>query len=236
MNGVWGTPEAVPGLAALNGGLPSAVTAISCSSPGNCGAGGNYTESAGNNDSFVINEVNGTWDTATEVKSAIPSFNGADGDYFASISCPLAGDCVGGGTDQVEHGALAAEVYIITETHGTWGEAIAVPGSTKLNQGDQGSLSQVYCSSTGNCGVAGAYSAQYDFGLEYTQPFVATEAHGKWSKAIGVPGIKIQAVKGPGQVGATNAISCTAPGRCSAGGWISSDGLDHNHAFVDSQP
>jgi hypothetical protein len=236
VNGVWGKPETVPGLAALNVGLAAAVTAISCSAPGDCGAGGNYNETEGNSNSFVINESNGHWGPAAGVTSAIPFFDGPDGDFLASISCPSDGNCVAGGTDQVEHDALAAEVYIVTETHGQWSKAIALPGSTQLNQGDQGSLSQIDCSSAGNCGVAGAYSAEQDFGFQYTQPFVATEAHGKWSKAIGVPGIKVQPVNGTGQVGATNAISCTAPDRCSAGGWISSDGLNHNHAFVDSQP
>jgi hypothetical protein len=110
-----------------------------------------------------------------------------------------------------------------------------LPGSIQLNKGDQGSINQISCSSAGNCGVVGAYSAEYDYGFVFTQPFVANEAHGKWSKAIGVPGIKVQAVNQAGQVGATTAISCTAPDRCSAGGWISSEGLNHDHLFVDSR-
>lgn len=235
VNDVWGTPQAVPGQAALNVGLQAGITAISCSSPGNCGAGGDYVESDGAGDSFVLNETNGTWGTATEVTSAIPSFNGPDGDYFATISCSSPGNCTGGGTDSVEHDALAADVYVVTETNGTWGKGVALPGWTQLNQGDQSSISQISCSSAGNCGVAGAYSAKYDFGFEYTQPFAATEAHGKWNKAIGVPGIKIQALKGSGQLGATNAISCTAPDKCSAGGWISSEGPDNDTAFADSR-
>jgi hypothetical protein len=84
--------------------------------------------------------------------------------------------------------------------------------------------------------MVGGYSAQYDFGFVYTQPYVATEVRGQWSKVIGVPGIKIQAVNGKGQVGATTAISCPAPARCTAGGTISFNGFGKSHAFVDSQP
>jgi hypothetical protein len=235
VNGVWGNPEPVPGLAALNVGLEAGVTAISCPTPGNCGAGGNYVESDGANDSFVINEVKGVWGTATEVTSAIPSFNGPDGDYFASISCPSPGNCLAGGTDQVEHDDLSAEFYIVTETRGNWSQAVELPGSTALNQGDQGSLDQISCSSVGNCGVVGAYSANYDFGFVYTQPFVDSEAHGKWNRTIGMPGVKIQAVNKSGQEGATTAISCTAPNQCSLGGWVSSEGPDNETAFTDSR-
>jgi hypothetical protein len=235
VKGVWGPPEAVPGLAALNVGLQAGITAISCSSPGNCGAGGDYAESQGQINSFVLNETNGTWGPATAVRSAIPSFDGPDGDFFATISCSSPGNCTGGGTDAVENDALAADVYVITETHGTWGKGVALPGWAKLNQGDQSSISQISCSSPGNCGVAGAYSAQYDFGFEYTQPFVANEVNGKWNKAIGVPGIKIQPVKGTGQQGATTTISCTAPNQCTAGGSINSEGPHGDTAFTDTR-
>lgn len=83
--------------------------------------------------------------------------------------------------------------------------------------------------------MVGAYSAEYDFGFVYTQPYVANEAHGRRNKVVGVPGIEIQPVNGNGQVGATTAISCPAPNGCTACGTIF-DCLGHSRAFVDSQP
>jgi hypothetical protein len=229
VHGVWGAPEPVAGLAALNTGAQAGISAISCSSPGNCGTGGTYIEEDGASDSFVVSEINGAWGTATEVKSGIPGFNADDGDYFSSISCPSAGNCTAGGTDNVEHDALASAIYVVSEVHGKWGKAISLPGTSQLNQGDQGQFNQVSCSSPGNCGVAGVYSATYDYGFIYTQPFVATEVHGTWIKAVSVPGIKVENIN-VGQEASTTAISCTAPGRCSAGGWNGRNG------FVDSQP
>ena len=44
-----------------------AVTSISCSSPGNCGAGGYYGAFQGAQQAFVVSETKGTWGTAQEV-------------------------------------------------------------------------------------------------------------------------------------------------------------------------
>ena len=58
---VWGAAEEVPGTAALNRGGAAEIGSVSCSSAGNCGAGGAYTDSSGRGQAFVVNQVNGTW-------------------------------------------------------------------------------------------------------------------------------------------------------------------------------
>jgi hypothetical protein len=42
-DGVWGTAEKVPGLAALNTGEYAQITSLSCGAAGNCSAGGYYS-------------------------------------------------------------------------------------------------------------------------------------------------------------------------------------------------
>ena len=235
VHGTWGTPEAVPGLAVLNTGLGDEISFVSCPSAGNCTAAGFYTETEGNSDSFVVSETRGTWGTAIEVATSIPGFNGPDGDWITALSCPSAGNCVAGGVDNVERDALASQVFIVTQVHGTWGKAIPVPGTTKINQGDQAWLNQISCSSAGNCGIAGYFSVAYDYGFVYTQPFVVNQVHGTWGKAIEVPGIKPLPLS-DGQSAGTTTIACSAPDRCSAGGYrdYASTGIEGN-AFVDSQ-
>jgi hypothetical protein len=126
-------------------------------------------------------------------------------------------------------------VFIVSEVNGTWGQAIPVPGTTVLNQGLDAQISQISCSSAGNCGTAGWYSATYDYSF-YRQPFVATEVHGIWRWAIEVPGIKTPPPSmDAGYFAATTAISCAAPGRCSAGGYYQ-DAKGGSHTFVVSQP
>src|SRR5258708_6629914 len=64
LNGTWRTAREIPGTAALNRGGHAQVNSVSCSSPGNCSAGGWDTDRAGRDQAFVGNEVKGTWRTA----------------------------------------------------------------------------------------------------------------------------------------------------------------------------
>jgi hypothetical protein len=67
------------------------VNSVSCSSPGNCSAGGWYTDSSGRSRAFIIREVKGTWQKAIRVPGTFgPS------KYFAqldAVSCASAGNC-----------------------------------------------------------------------------------------------------------------------------------------------
>jgi hypothetical protein len=55
-NGTWGTALEVPGTAALNKGKAGRVNSVSCGAPGNCAAGGFYTDAFHNQQAFVVNE------------------------------------------------------------------------------------------------------------------------------------------------------------------------------------
>jgi hypothetical protein len=69
-NGTWGTAEEVPGTAALNQGGDAAIEPVSCGAAGNSSAGGEYVDSADNEQVFVVKETNGVWHTATEVRGS----------------------------------------------------------------------------------------------------------------------------------------------------------------------
>jgi hypothetical protein len=55
--GSWGIADQVPDLDALNAGGTSAVASVSCASAGNCAAGGDYQDSAGHLQAFVVDET-----------------------------------------------------------------------------------------------------------------------------------------------------------------------------------
>src|SRR6185437_252719 len=59
--GVWKAAIAVPGVGALNKGGFAQVSALSCASAGNCGAGGIYEDGSGHFQVFVVTEKNGKW-------------------------------------------------------------------------------------------------------------------------------------------------------------------------------
>ena len=57
VGGTWGKAKEVPGTATLNTGGNAAINAVSCASAGNCSAGGQYTDSSGHTQAFVVSQT-----------------------------------------------------------------------------------------------------------------------------------------------------------------------------------
>jgi hypothetical protein len=152
-DGHWGTASQVPGTAVLGSGGGAEMESVSCSSPGNCSAGGDYAHRRGPAGVYVVNEVNGVWDTAIKVPG-IAKLNRGGNASISSLSCAPAGGCSAGGV----YASLPNQnqAFVVTETNGTWGTAIEVPGSAALNNGDA-QVSSVSCAAAGKCSAAGSY-------------------------------------------------------------------------------
>src|SRR5262249_58760988 len=95
--GIWGSAEQVPGLAAVAGTGDSAVNSVSCATAGNCSAGGFYRTGGASqccqSEAFVVSEVDGVWGTALEVPG-IAGLNQAGLAEGTSVSCSSPRDCV----------------------------------------------------------------------------------------------------------------------------------------------
>src|SRR5258708_3178167 len=63
LNGTWRTAREIPGTAALNRGGHAQVNSVSCSSPGNCSAGGWYTDRFRRTPALIVRDVKSTWHT-----------------------------------------------------------------------------------------------------------------------------------------------------------------------------
>src|SRR5437899_2730603 len=87
--GTWGKAEEVPGPAALNAGGDAFIRAVSCASAGNCSAGGDYRDSHGLTQAFVVGEAHGTWGKAEEVPGLAALNTGGLAVIF-SLSCGAA--------------------------------------------------------------------------------------------------------------------------------------------------
>jgi hypothetical protein len=95
-NGIWGKARDVPGIAALNLGGNAGLGSVSCALPGNCGAGGFYTDGSGHMQAFVVGETSGVWGKAQEVPgTAALNQNGRAS--VSALSCASAGHCSAGG-------------------------------------------------------------------------------------------------------------------------------------------
>jgi hypothetical protein len=95
-NGRWGKALEVPGSGALNAGRHAGVNSVSCSSAGNCAAGGFYEDSSHHAQAFVVSERNGRWGKALEVPG-LGALNVDANANLLSVSCSPAGPCAAGG-------------------------------------------------------------------------------------------------------------------------------------------
>jgi hypothetical protein len=224
LNGTWRTAREIPGTAALNKGGHAQVNSVSCSSPGNCSAGGWYTDRFRRTQAFIVSEIRGTWHTAIEVPGTA-ALNKAFAQVNA-VSCASAGNCSAGGF-YVNDGYQA---FVVSEVDGVWHKAIRVPGSAALNSGGYAGLTSVSCGRPGNCTAGGYYlgnSTSY-------QSFVVSEVNGTWHKAIRVPGIVSRPANGHvGPTAEVSSVSCASAGNCSIGG--SYYDSSHIQAFVGSE-
>ena len=214
--GSWGTAIEVPGLAALNMTGEARVTSVSCASAGNCAAGGHYRDRGRHLQGFVAVERNGRWGKAIEVPG-LGALNKRDA-QVTSVSCASAGNCAAGGSyDTRSSGKLQG--FVVDERNGRWGKAIGVPGLAALGKGRYAEVTSVSCASAGSCAAGGSYGAP-------ERGFVAVEQHGRWGKAIEVPGLAALN-KGDAEV---DSVSCGSAGNCAAGG--SYDTRSGGQAFV----
>lgn len=223
--GAWGTAEALPNLAKLNVGIRASVSSVSCSSSGNCSVAGSYTDSSGNMQGFVANEVDGTWGTAEELPG-LSKLNSGGAASVDGLSCRSADECsaAGGYTDSSGNG----QVFVANEAKGVWGDAAELPGFGTLGSSGASSV-EISCASSGNCAAGGSYVGDSGFAL----PFLVTESSGTWAKAEAVPGFTTFSGGGYGNV---LAISCSPTGGCNAGGYYSSASTGYTEAFVVGAP
>jgi len=164
VRGSWHSSVEVPGTAALNEGNNAMVVAVSCVSPGNCAAGGHYASTLGHTQPFVVNEVNGSWQRAVQVRGPAAG-NTAGVGSVEGISCTSPGNCTAGGGYLDDLGR--AQAFVLTEVNGTWQPSIEVPGTAALNQGGRATVGSVSCASPGKCSAGGSYTAKNGYDVAF---------------------------------------------------------------------
>jgi hypothetical protein len=225
VNGSWQPAIEVPGTAARSAGGGAVIQSVSCASPGNCSAGGQYVDGSGAGQAFVVSQVNGRWQPAIEVPGTAALNQG--GAWIVSVSCASAGNCSAGGTygDGVVSGVATRQVFVVNQVAGSWQTAREVPGIAALNTAGGADMYSVSCASAGNCSAVGSYFTGR------IQAFVASEVKGVWQAAAEVPGT---AALNQGRTAYATSVSCPSAGNCSAGGTYT-DSSGHMQAFVASE-
>jgi len=220
--GTWGTAREVPGSAALNQGEYAGINAVSCTSAGNCVAGGYSTGRSHHAQALLVTEKNGVWGTAERV----PGFAALNttGGQINTLSCGAAGNCAAGGYYTDSSGVQQA--FVVSATNGVWGTAEEVPGTAALNTSGQATVSSLSCGAAGDCAAGGYYD--YDEGAGQAQAFVVSATDGVWGTAEEVPGLASLNTDGEAEV---SSVSCGAAGSCAAGGYYTDNSRDEQ-AFV----
>ena len=186
--------------------------ALSCPSVGNCTAVGQYRDSAGHEQGFLLNETAGIWGTAVE--APLPANVGpAPQVALHLLSCPSAGNCtaVGNYTEPSRNGWQG---FVVSETAGTWSAAAIVPSlpanaSPSQERMEIGGLS---CTSVGNCTVMGNYTDRSGD----LDGFLWTEAAGVWGTAVEET-LPANAAPDPlVERYAEGGLSCPSAGNCTA--------------------
>jgi hypothetical protein len=107
---------------------------------------------------------------------------------------------------------VAISAGVTGVTGASWGRAIEVPGLSRLNAaGVFAEVGPLSCPSPGNCAAGGSYAGRSGT----SQGFVVSQRHGRWGHAVKVPGL---AALNPSGASEIDALSCAAPGNCTAAG------------------
>jgi hypothetical protein len=190
-NGTWGSAQSL--------GNAAQVAAVTCLRVGDCTVTGEASGGA-----FTADEVSGSW-------GAVQTLTTPTGLSLqpSSVACSSPGNCAIVG-DLIDPQTSHSEAAVATEANGSWGAATPLPG-INANWGSAGLVS---CGGDDACSAVGRYYDTTASGAIGTaHEFIADEVGGTWGSAHAVPG-----VSSGNQAPAINALSCAAPGYCSAGG------------------
>jgi len=193
---------------------------LSCVSAGNCVAGGDYNNPAGNENGLILTETNGTWRAPTTLKAPAGAA-AASNLTIESLSCSTIGNCAAVGDYQDQAGNI--EGFVANEVRNVWNRTVklALPANA-LGDGQDAFVRSVICSSASNCSALGGY-----FDNHHTAPrtdgFVVAEVNGTWQRAAE---ITFAQTTNFNPFVTPNQIDCSSAGNCSGvGSFIDVNGV-----------
>jgi PASTA domain len=220
--GGWkaGVEAVLPANAATGASRFVELSSVSCASPGNCSAVGDYHDSSGSPQGLLLTESAGTWGAGVE--AALPANAATGANQFVelnSVSCASAGNCSAVG--RYEDNSGGHQGLLLTETAGRWatGVEVVLPANAAVPNPFAAFFS-VSCTSAGNCSAVGGYRDS----AGSRQGLLLTEAAGTWGAGVEAT-LPANATMGANQFVELNSVSCASAGNCSAvGDYIDSNG------------
>jgi hypothetical protein len=226
VNGAWHTAQPVPDTPLLNDGLDAGIISVSCSSPGNCLAGGWYTHNARH--ALVATETDGVWGPGTELPGIrdLPDFSSDADAFISSVSCLPAGGCTVTG----KYDGAADHGFVSAESDGTWTALAITPGPLPATN-PVTTVNGVSCGAGMAGGAGGAGTTSGGCAVVGRMVDISGSRAFVWSD-FAAASDDAQLISGlAGKPGAeADAVACAAD-RCVTGG-IFDDTSDHMRVFV----
>ncbi len=204
-------------------GGTSLLFGVSCATPGNCAASGQYN-STGGNAGLLETLANGTW---TATRAPVPA-NAATGSSFTvdiQVVCGSASSCVAVGSYEIQGGGGGP---LVNTWNGSAWTGIEAPMPSDATAGGGGQLTAVSCASPSSCVGVGLYETGTPTG---TAGLIDTLSNGSWT-ATRAP-VPADANTGSGLETNLNEVACSTPVSCLVVGTYGA-GPGNATAFVDS--
>ena len=218
-NGVWGMAKPAVFADAVQNTSPNAIfNSISCASPGNCSAGGTFSNLSNVTKAFTASIVNDTppppsegWSQARPAEFPNGLF-GYSEIVVSSVSCASRGNCtVVGGFQHIIY-MQGFRAFTMTSTNGVWAPARAALFPDDVQAGPDARFNWVSCASPGNCTAVGSFkNSNGDF-----EAFTMTSTNGVWGLAR--PAEFTEGVQSESHDASFASVSCASPGNCTAVG------------------
>jgi hypothetical protein len=206
------------------------LNSISCASPGNCVAVGQYLGGRMTHP-LLVTESNGTWGAGVEPELPANADTSPDpnqpevGGGLDLVSCPATGDCTAVGWYTSKDAGHSMYPWVLTKSGGTWslGRGALLPADAAvLGDLDKGpspffGFTGLSCPSAGNCTAVGGY--ERPGGAE--EGLILTERVGVWSEGLKAPLPRNAVPKSESNEfnSPLVSVSCAAPDDCAVVGW-----------------
>lgn len=129
---------------------------VACPSPGNCVSGGQYIDSSGRYQGFLVNEVSSRWQAATPLMLPAGSLQASKNGGVVAVSCSSTGNCSAGAAYVDSQGLYQA--LTINEVNRVWrpGVRLSLPANAS-GVGIYGGIYSIACQTNGTCAGIGSY-------------------------------------------------------------------------------
>ena len=130
---------------------------VACPAATTCSVGGQYRDRNGRYQGFFVNELNGTWQNATQLLLPRGALMAGKNGGVVSVSCAAVGSCSAGAA--YLDGGSNYQGLVVNEVHGVWGTGLKVtlPG-VAASVGVDGGVYAVVCHPS-QCTAVGSYLA-----------------------------------------------------------------------------